>query len=162
LPRYFQTVRDVSATHSGLLIYPLLLGLLVSVNLGAQLIVRTGALRRVLLGGYGLVALGALGFATFDASTPDWQSLLFMALLGLATGPPLSGLRIALPRTVPPRDRGAARGPLLLLRQIGGAIALASAQTISLASSPHHSPAVATGTGVLVVALVGAVIAAFA
>ena len=29
LPRYFQTVRDVSATHSGLLIYPLLLGLVV-------------------------------------------------------------------------------------------------------------------------------------
>ena len=29
LPRYFQQVRDVSATHSGLLIYPLLLGLLV-------------------------------------------------------------------------------------------------------------------------------------
>src|SRR5690349_4449621 len=33
LPRYFQTVRGVSATHSGLLIYPLLLGLLLAVNL---------------------------------------------------------------------------------------------------------------------------------
>ena len=30
LPRYFQAVRDVSATHSGLLIYPLLLGLVVA------------------------------------------------------------------------------------------------------------------------------------
>jgi EmrB/QacA subfamily drug resistance transporter len=162
LPRYFQTVRDVSATHSGLLIYPLLLGLLLAVNAGAQLIVRTGALRRVLLGGYGLVALGALGFATFDASTPDWQSLLFMALLGLGIGPALSGLQIALTRTVTPRDMGAAMGTLLLLRQIGGAIALASAQTVYLTTSHHHGPAVATGTGVLVVSLAGAVIAAFA
>ena len=40
LPRYFQTVRDVSATHSGLLIYPLLLGLLVSVNVAGAAIVR--------------------------------------------------------------------------------------------------------------------------
>jgi MFS family permease len=161
LPRYFQTVRDVSATHSGLLIYPLLLGLLLAVNLGAQLIVRTGALRRVLLGGYALAALGALGFASFDASTPDWQSLLFMALLGLGIGPALSGLQIALTRTVTPRDMGAAMGTLLLVRQIGGAIALASAQTIYL-SRVHDGAAVATGTGVLVVALAGAAIAAFA
>jgi EmrB/QacA subfamily drug resistance transporter len=161
LPRYFQTVREVSATHSGLLIYPLLLGLLLAVNAGAQLIVRTGAVRRVLLAGYGLAALGALGFATFDASTPDWQSLLFMALLGLGIGPALSGTQIALTRTVTPRDMGAAMGTLLLARQIGGAIALASAQTVYL-SRVHEGAAVATGTGVLVVALVGAAIAAFA
>ena len=36
LPRYFQQVRDVSATHSGLLIYPLLLGLLLSVNVAGM------------------------------------------------------------------------------------------------------------------------------
>jgi EmrB/QacA subfamily drug resistance transporter len=161
LPRYFQTVRDVSATHSGLLIYPLLLGLLLAVNLGAQIIVRTGAVRRVLLAGYGLAALGALSFATFDASTPDWQSLLFMALLGLGIGPALSGVQIALTRTVKPRDMGAAMGTLLLSRQIGGAIALASAETV-YRDQVHHGAAVATGTGVLVVALAGAAIAAFA
>jgi EmrB/QacA subfamily drug resistance transporter len=161
LPRYFQTVRDVSATHSGLLIYPLLLGLLLAVNAGAQLIVRTGAVRRVLLAGYGLAALGALGFATFDASTPDWQSLVFMALLGLGIGPALSGTQIALTRTVTPRDMGAAMGTLLLSRQIGGAIALASAETV-YRDSLHRGPAVATGTGVLVVALAGAAIAALA
>jgi hypothetical protein len=38
LPRYFQGVRDVSATQSGLLIYPLLLGLLASVNLTGALL----------------------------------------------------------------------------------------------------------------------------
>jgi MFS family permease len=161
LPRYFQTVREVSATHSGLLIYPLLLGLLLAVNAGAQLIVRTGAVRRVLLAGYGLAALGALGFATFDASTPDWQSLLFMALLGLGIGPALSGTQIALTRTVTPRDMGAAMGTLLLSRQIGGAIALASAETV-YRDSLHRGAAVATGTGVLVVALAGAAIAALA
>src|SRR5262249_1797097 len=81
LPRYFQTVRDVSATHSGLLIYPLMLGLLVAVNVAAPIIVRRMAFRGVVIAGYAICALGALGFATFDASTPDWQSLIFMALL---------------------------------------------------------------------------------
>jgi EmrB/QacA subfamily drug resistance transporter len=161
LPRYFQTVRDVSATHSGLLIYPLLLGLLLAVNVAAPLIVKRLAFRGVVLAGCGIAALGALGFATFDASTPDWQSLLFMALLGIGIGPALSGLQIAITRTVEPRDIGAALGTLLLGRQIGGAIALAAAETIYRAQEhAGQSPAVATGTGVLAVALAGAAIAA--
>src|SRR5262249_34852578 len=102
LPRYFQGVRDVSATHSGLLIYPLLLGLIVGVNIAAAMIVRRGEYRTPILGGLVLLALGALGFATFDASTPDWQSLVFMGLMGLGVGPTLSGLQIAMQRTVQP------------------------------------------------------------
>jgi predicted MFS family arabinose efflux permease len=163
LPRYFQTVRDVSATHSGLLIYPLLLGVLVAVNAAAAIIVRRLAFRGVVLCGSAIAALGALGFATFDASTPTWQSLLFMGLLGLGIGPSLSGLQIALTRTVEPRDIGAALGTLLLGRQIGGAIALAAAETIYHAQEHvGSSAAVATGTGVLTVALAGALAAALA
>jgi EmrB/QacA subfamily drug resistance transporter len=156
LPRYFQLARDVSATHSGLLIYPLLLGVLVAVNVGAALIVRRLEFRTPILAGMGLVMLGALGFATFDADTPDGVSLIFMALLGLGVGPSLSGLQIALQRTVAPADIGAAMGTLLLLRQTGGAIALAAAETVYAAG---HDPATATGTAVAVVALTGAVLA---
>ncbi|MCW3005881.1 MAG: major facilitator superfamily 1, partial [Solirubrobacterales bacterium] len=163
LPRYFQTVRDVSATHSGLLIYPLLLGLLVSVNVAAIVITRRLAFRGTVLCGFGLTALGALGFATFDAATPDWQSLIFMGLIGVGIGPALSGLQIAIQRTVRPADIGGAMGTLLLLRQVGGSIALAAAETI-YASGVHGagadgSAATATGHAVLAVALAGSVIA---
>jgi EmrB/QacA subfamily drug resistance transporter len=159
LPRYFQFARDVSATHSGLLIYPLLLGVLLAVNVGAAVIVRRLEFRGPILFGIGLVMLGALGFATFDADTPDGLSLLFMALLGLGVGPSLSGLQIALQRTVAPRDIGAAMGTLLLLRQTGGAIALAAAETVYAGG---HDPARATGTAVFVVALAGAALASVA
>ncbi len=159
LPRYFQFARDVSATHSGLLIYPLLLGVLVAVNVGAAVIVRRLDFRTPILIGMGLVMLGALGFATFDAGTPDGLSLIFMALLGLGVGPSLSGLQIALQRTVSPADLGAAMGTLLLLRQTGGAIALAAAETVYAGG---HDPARATGTAVFAVALTGAVLASAA
>jgi len=163
LPRYYQTVRDVSATHSGLLIYPLLLGLLVAVNVGAMLIVRSGRFRAVVLGGFALVVLGVLGFATFDESTPDWQALVFMALLGAGIGPSLSGLQIAIQRAVPPALIAGAMGTLLLLRQVGGAIALAVAETIFVTRlQGGATPAVATGAGVLWVALAGALIGAAA
>jgi EmrB/QacA subfamily drug resistance transporter len=159
LPRYFQQVRDVSATHSGLLIYPLLLGILVSVNVAGMLIAKRLEFRGTVVAGAGLAALGALGFATFDASTPDWQSLLFMALMGLGIGPALSGLQIALTRTLRPEQIGGGMGTLLLLRQVGGAIALASAETVYRAGD---DPAVATGTGVLTIGLLGSLIAAAA
>jgi hypothetical protein len=161
LPRYFQGVRDVSATHSGLLIYPLLLGLVVSVNLAGALIVRRGEYRAPILAGLAATALGALGFATFDASTPDWESLVFMALIGLGIGPILSGLQIAMQRTVAPAAIGAAMGTLLLLRQIGASVALAVAGTIYANGAPTDA-ATATGTGVFAVALAGAALAAVA
>ena len=64
-----------------------------------------------------------------------------------------------------PHDIGAAMGTLLLLRQVGGAVALASAQAVYAArlhGETTQSAATATGTGMLVVALAGAAIAAVA
>lgn len=155
LPRYFQQVRHVDAAASGLLMYPLLLGLLVGVNVGAAVIVRTAALRATLLGGCGLAALGALGFATFDAGSPDGQAVVAMGLLGVGMGPTLSGAQIALQRTLPAARVGGAIGALLLLRQLGGAVALAAAGTIHAGRATEAGAASATGTAVCVVALAG-------
>jgi EmrB/QacA subfamily drug resistance transporter len=165
LPRYFQTVRGVSATHSGLLIYPLLLGLLVAVNVGAAMIIRRGAYRGTILGASGLAGAGAIGFASFGADTPDWQSLVFMALIGAGIGPAVSGLQIAIQRTVAPRDLGAAMGTLLLLRQVGGAFALAVAESTyvgRLHGGGTAHAAAATGHGVFLVALTGTALCALA
>jgi hypothetical protein len=159
LPRYFQGVRDVSATHSGLLIYPLLIGIVVSVNVAAAVIIRRGEYRMPILIGVVSLMLGALGFATFDASTPDALSLLYMALIGIGVGPMFSGLQIAMQRTVEPRQIGAAMGTLLLLRQVGASVAIAAAETIYTAGD---NAATATGSGVSAVALVGGLAAAAA
>ncbi|MEA2180954.1 MAG: hypothetical protein QOF69_139 [Solirubrobacteraceae bacterium] len=166
LPRYFQTVQDVSATHSGLLIYPLLLGLIISVNVTGHIIVRRSEFRAPLLAGSAVAAVGALGFATFDASTPDWQSLIFMGLIGVGVGPTLSGLQIAIQRTVAPAGIGAAMGTLMLLRQVGASIALAAAATLYASGlqdgADHAQPALATGHAVFLVTLAGASIVAVA
>jgi EmrB/QacA subfamily drug resistance transporter len=166
LPRYFQSVRGVSATHSGLLIYPLLLGLVVSVNVAGAVIARRLEFRVPMMAGLALAALGAVGYATFDASTPDWQSLAFMALIGIGTGPTLSGLQIAMQRIVTPAAIGGAMSTLILLRQIGASVAIAAATALYArgvhGGSGHGHAAVATGRAVFLVALGGAAIAAVA
>src|SRR3954447_3164130 len=161
LPRYLEGARHVSATRSGLLIYPLLLGLVLATTLAASAINRWQQWRLPVLVGTGLAALGAVGFGTFDARTPVWQSLVFMALIGFGVGPALSGLQVALQRHVVPTAVAAALSTLILVRQVGGAIALAAADTVYSASTRAGSPAAtATGTGVLVVTLTGAALAA--
>jgi EmrB/QacA subfamily drug resistance transporter len=159
LPRYFQDVEGASAIHSGVLLYPLLIGLIVSVNVAGGVIAKRGEYRTVVLAGMVLLVLGALGFATFDAGTPKWESLTFMALIGLGVGPQLSGLQIAMMRTVEPYRIAGGLGSLMLLRQVGAAVALAAAETLYVRG---EDPAVATGTGIVVIALVGAVIASAA
>jgi EmrB/QacA subfamily drug resistance transporter len=161
LPRYLESVRQVSATRSGLLIYPLLLGLVLATTATGTVISRWREWRWPVLIGTGLAALGAVGFGTFDARTPIWQSSVFMALIGFGVGPALSGLQIALQRHVAPTAVAGALSTLILVRQVGGAIALTAADTVYSASTRAGSPAAtATGTGVLVVTLTGAALAA--
>jgi hypothetical protein len=86
-----------------------------------------------------------------------------MALIGVGVGPNLSGLQIAVQRTVAPKDLAAAMGALLLGRQVGGALALAAAETIYVGRvHATDSAAAATGWGVFAVATTGSVIAALA
>jgi EmrB/QacA subfamily drug resistance transporter len=163
LPRYYQQTKGVSATESGVFIYPLLLGLLVAVNVGAAVIAQRGAFRGTLLVANGTVALGALGFSAFHASSPAALPLALMALIGVGVGPNLSGLQIAIQRTVAPIDLGAAMGALLLGRQVGGALALAAAETIYVGRlEAGASTEVATGWSIFVVAVTGAVVATIA
>ena len=90
----------MSATHSGVLIYPLLIGLVSGHQPRRRAPSTAGSSGgRRCSSAAGLAALGALGFGTFDAGTPMWQGLVFMALIGLGVGPALSGLQIALQRS---------------------------------------------------------------
>jgi EmrB/QacA subfamily drug resistance transporter len=155
LPRYFQSVRHVSATHSGLLIYPLLIGVVVSVNVAGAVISRRLEFRRALLAGAGLAAAGAAGFA----GGMHW-SLLWMALIGLGVGPTLSGVQIALVRSVPPAAIAGALGTLMLLRQVGASVAFAVATVLYDAGGPDRAQA--TGHAVFAVTLAGAAVAAAA
>jgi hypothetical protein len=89
-----------------------------------------------------------------------------MGLIGLGVGPTLSGLQIAMQRTVEPAAIGAAMGTLMLLRQVGASIALAAAVMLYAGAlhDAHGQPHAATATGhaVFVVTLAGAAIATLA
>lgn len=162
VPRWYQLDQGASATGSGLRIYPLLLGLLVAVNIGAATVIRRSDVRLPLLVASSVVLLSAALFLLLDTASPAWLPLLAMAVLGLGMGPALSGLQIAIGRTTAPVHLGAAMGTLLLGRQVIGVIALALSDTAYRAHAAANSPAAATGHAVAWIAAGGAIIAALA
>lgn len=162
IPRWYQADQGLSATASGVRVYPLLIGLLLAVNVGAVAVVRRNDVRGPLLVAAALVLGGCVLFGRVGASSPGWLPLAAMAVLGFGMGPALSGLQIGIARTTAPGDLAAAMGTLLLGRQVIGCIALAVGDVLYRSRLDASGAAAATGWAVALVAGGGAVVAAAA
>ncbi|CAM3996771.1 MFS transporter [Nocardiopsis rhodophaea] len=130
LPLYFQYVRDYSATVSGLLLLPLMIGMAVSNHLTAAIILRSRRAKPVLLVGAGLLTVGAAAFFIQDTETPMALIVLWLLIAGLGSGPPMGGITIATQNAVQLADMGTATAGSTLTKQLGGAFGLACAQSL--------------------------------
>ncbi|MFI5797959.1 MFS transporter [Streptomyces sp. NPDC051677] len=143
LPLYFQYVRGHSATVSGLLLLPLLIGMTLGNRLTATAVLRSGHAKPALLAGAGLLTLGTAAFFTLDTATPPAWTCVWLLIAGLGTGPAMSGITIATQNCVPHADMGTATAGAALTKQIGGAFGLACGQSLM---SYHATPAAAIGS----------------
>ncbi|HZE41023.1 MAG TPA: MFS transporter [Stackebrandtia sp.] len=130
LPLYFQHDRSHTATVSGLLLLPLLIGMTLGNRLTAAAIIRGGRAKPALLAGAALLAAGTAAFFALGASTPLPLTCLWLLLIGLGTGPAMGGITIATQYCVPHADMGTATSGSTLTKQIGGAFGLACAQSL--------------------------------
>ncbi|GAB3977842.1 hypothetical protein GCM10029978_068850 [Actinoallomurus acanthiterrae] len=145
LPLYFQRVRGESATVSGLLVLPLLIGMTLGNRLTAAAVLRSGRAKPALLTGAGLLTAGTAAFFTLDATTPLAPTCAFLLLVGLGIGPAMGGITIATQNCVPHADMGTATAGSALTKQIGGAFGLACVQSLM---GGHAATASATGSTV--------------
>jgi EmrB/QacA subfamily drug resistance transporter len=130
LPRYYQVVREVSATQSGYETWPLLLGLIGGSVLTGRLISRTGRYRNLVVGSALVLLVGMALMTRIQADTGTLVLWAFMLLVGLGVGPGMSGYTTIVQNVVPPRLMGTATSSLTFFRQVGGSIGLAIAGTV--------------------------------
>src|SRR4029077_18015250 len=83
LPLFLQLVTGASATNSGLLLLPLMAGLLTSSILSGQVISRTGRYRLFPIVGTALMSAGMLLLSRIDATTSQGTISVDMVVLGL-------------------------------------------------------------------------------
>jgi EmrB/QacA subfamily drug resistance transporter len=126
LPFYFQVVKGYSATTSGLLLAPMMLGLLITSILSGNLITRFGRYKPFPIVGTAVMTVGVFLLSRLTVSTPMWQAILYLLVLGLGLGMVMQVLVLAVQNAVPYRLLGVATSGSTLFRQIGGSIGVAA------------------------------------
>ncbi|HKA10208.1 MAG TPA: MDR family MFS transporter [Candidatus Dormibacteraeota bacterium] len=148
LPRFYQSVRGVSATQSGYEIWPLLVGLIGASMVGGLVITRTGKYKRMMLGSIVVLIIGAYLMTNLQPDTSSVVIWAWMLLLGVGIGPSMAGYTTVMQSAVPMSRLGVATSTLTLLRQIGGSVSLAIAGTIFNAAFTSKLPQRLAANGV--------------
>ena len=125
LPAFFQIVRGVSPTLSGVQLLPLMAGLLV-VSIGSgQVISRTGRYRFWPIAGAGLTTLGLYLLSRMGVGTSSALDSLYMLVLGMGIGGVMQVLVIIVQNAVPHSELGVATSGATFFRSIGGSFGTA-------------------------------------
>lgn len=125
LPSFLQMVDGVGATESGLLMLPMMGGIVVASLLAGHLISRTGHYKLLPILGLALSSEGMYLLSHLDTSTGRIVYSLWMAILGVGIGLSLPVLVLAVQNSVHPQDLGTATSANNYFRQIGGSLGAA-------------------------------------
>ncbi|MEV5882075.1 MFS transporter [Streptomyces sp. NPDC052020] len=125
LPTFLQMVDGATATESGLLMLPMMGGVVGASVLSGQLISRTGRYRSHPIVGGALSVAGMWLLSRLDADTPRLHYSVWMAVLGAGIGMVMPVLVLAVQNAVRPADLGTATSANTYFRQIGGSVGAA-------------------------------------
>lgn len=125
LPTFLQMVDGASATESGLLMLPMMGGIVGASIISGQMISRTGHYRSHPILGSVLSVIGMWLLSRLDADTPRLHYSIWMAVLGAGIGMVMPVLVLAVQNSVRPADLGTATSANNYFRQIGGSVGAA-------------------------------------
>jgi EmrB/QacA subfamily drug resistance transporter len=125
LPAFFQVVRGISPTLSGVRLLPLMAGLLV-VSIGSgQIISKTGKYRFWPIAGSAVMTIGVFLLSRMEVNTSAALEALYMVLLGMGLGGVMQVLVIIVQNAVPHSELGVATSAATFFRSIGGSFGTA-------------------------------------
>jgi hypothetical protein len=125
LPVFLQVVTGSSATSSGLLLLPLMAGMMSTSILSGRVIARTGRYKPWPIGGMAISAFAMLLLSTMDQDTSRLASSVYMVVLGVGIGMVMQVLILAAQNAVEPTDLGVATSASTFFRQMGGSFGVA-------------------------------------
>lgn len=130
IPQYMQIVHGASPTEAGLLMLPMVAGMMVSSIGSGQVISRTGHIRWFPIVGSAVMVVGLLLLSRCGADTAMVWVSLSMLVLGLGLGNCLQPILLIVQSSVPPTEIGVATSSATFFRQIGGTLGVAVLLTV--------------------------------
>ena len=125
LPLFLQEVHGTSATNSGLLLMPLMLGLLSASVVSGQVISRTGRYKVFPVVGTALAAVAMYLLSTMDEGTSNNTVTLYMIVLGVGIGLSMQTLILSVQNSVAVHELGVGTSSVSFFRSMGGSMGVA-------------------------------------
>lgn len=126
---FLQQAQGWSATQTGWRMGPVFVAMAVVSSLFGRLSARYGT-RRMMLGGYVLIAVSMLAMASFSPTTPYVAVASLFAMLGIGLGLAIPSTSAAAMEAAPRERTGSASATMNALRQCGMTIAIALLGTV--------------------------------
>lgn len=130
IPIFIQTVVGQSATSSGLLLLPFMIGMVSGSIVSGQITSRTGKYRLTGLVGLAIATIALYLLSQITRDTPNITVIRDMVILGLGIGPSMPLLPMIAQNLFEPKDTGVVTGSVTFFRTIGGAVGTAVLGTI--------------------------------
>jgi EmrB/QacA subfamily drug resistance transporter len=134
IPLFMQGVVGTSATTSGFILTPTMLGLTVAAIITGQLISRTGRYKVWAIMGFVITLAGVYLLYTMNVRTPEIQSLAYSTLLGIGSGMMFPAFTIAVQNVFPRQQFGLVTSTIQFFRNMGATIGVAIFGSIMLHS----------------------------
>lgn len=138
IPEYQQVVRGYSPTKSGLLMIPLVMGLMGASIVSGRTISKTGKYKIFPIMGTLVMTFGLWLFSHVSLTTSQWMLSLWMFILGAGIGSFMQVPTLAIQNTVNRKFMGTATSSATFFRSMGSALGGAIFGTILISRLTHH------------------------
>ena len=125
LPTFLQMASGTSAATSGLLMIPMMVGLMLTSIVSGVLITKTGRYKRFPIAGVVVSGLSMLWMMTLSGSTPVWVVGVQLFVLGAGLGLIMQVVVLVVQNAVDPADIGTATATNNYFREVGATLGVA-------------------------------------
>jgi EmrB/QacA subfamily drug resistance transporter len=140
IPLYLQVVKGASPTEAGLLLLPMVAGIMGASMVSGYLTSRTGRYKIFPVIGSVLLVVGLLLLSQVGADTALWQADIAMLIFGAGLGLNMQTIVVAVQNAVDPRDMGVATSSSTFFRQVGGTLGAAVFLSILFGAAADNIP----------------------
>ena len=150
LTQFNQQVYGATASGAGMMLLPMVGGMMLSSIGTGQLVSRIGKYKRFIVTGFAIATLSILALITLEPSTPYWHEAVIMAFAGFGLGMAMPILSLAVQNEFEQKDLGAATSSVQLFRGLGSTIGTAvlsgmlTAGILSSMGNPNEIPYIQT------------------
>ncbi|HEX6075450.1 MAG TPA: MDR family MFS transporter [Micromonosporaceae bacterium] len=137
VPMYLQVVKGTSPTDSGLLMVPMMAGVIITSIVTGRAISRIGRYKWATVSGAVVTTTGMLLFAQLDVDTPLWLAFCYMVVLGIGIGLSMQSLLLAVQNSLALSEMGAGTSSVAFFRSLGGSFGVATLGAVLTARVDH-------------------------